>query len=234
MIIYGMGVFGRWCWFDLCGIQATILPAVTQAGNRQQFHGVKVHNLNSLLSYKKEALVIVAVSEKYRSEMADYAKGPGFQNVYTPEIKLNDVDAVKDNPDIDLKAEIMNWYEVHTGKSIDLDCPKTFNEKIQWLKVYESTPEKGELSDKYKVRDYVRDKIGEQYLVPLYGVWNSFDEIDFDRLTERFVLKCTHASGTNEIICSKDENVRHSSGYGRRQLRKRVSKSFGNTFMSPK
>lgn len=204
VIIYGMGMYGRRCWFDLCESGRTILPAVTQADDNQQFHGVKVQNLDSLLPYKEETLVIVAVSEKYRSEMEDYAKRLGFQNVYSPEIKLNDMDAVKADPDIDLKTEIMNWYEVYTGKSINLDRPETFNEKIQWLKLYDSKPIKGELSDKYSVRDYVRDKLGEQYLVPLYGVWNSFDEIDFDKLPERFVLKCTHGSGTNEIVYSKD------------------------------
>lgn len=205
VIIYGMGVYGRRCWFDLCGSGKTILLAVTKADDKQWFHGIKVQNLDSLLSYKKEALVIVAVSEKYRNEMEEYAKRLGFQNVYSPVINLNDIDAVKDNPDIDLKTEIMNWYEVYTGKSINLDCPETFNEKIQWLKLFDSKPIKGELSDKYKVRDYVRDKIGGQYLVPIYGVWNSFDEIDFDKLPERFILKCTHASGTNEIVYSKAE-----------------------------
>jgi len=205
VIIYGIGVYGRRCYFDLRESGAMILIAVTQTKGEQQFHGIKIQNIASLVSYKEEALVIIAVSPKYRSEMEDQAARLGFENIYSPEIMLNDIEGIKADPDIDIKTEIMNWYEVYTGKSIDLDCPRTFNEKIQWLKFYDSKPIKGELSDKYLVRNYVREKIGEQYLVPLIGVWDSFDEIDFERLPERFVLKCTHGSGTNEIVHSKDE-----------------------------
>ena len=207
VIIYGIGVYGRRCYFDMIDSgksNADILLAVTRPNDNQQFHGLNIHKLSALLQYREDALVIVAVSDKYKDEMVDYAKGLGFQNVYSPMIKLNDYDCIKSNPDIDIKKEIANWYEVYTGKSIDLDHPKTFNEKIQWLKLYDSTQLKGTLSDKYLVRDYVRNVIGGQYLVPLCGVWNSFDEIDYGQLPEKFVLKCTHGSGTNEIIDLKD------------------------------
>lgn len=205
VIIYGIGSYGRRCYFDLKDSAQTILTAVTKINSNQQFHGIKAQNLDTLLQYKKEALVIIAVGEKYRDEMEAYAKKLGFQNVYAPIIKLNDFDYIKENPDIDLKREIEDWYEVYTGSSLNIDDPRTFNEKIQWLKLYDSTPIKGNLSDKYLVRDYVRETIGKKYLVPIYGVWDSFDEIDFNQLPEKFVLKCTHGSGTNEIVCSKEE-----------------------------
>lgn len=206
VIIYGIGVYGRRCYFDimdLAGSGVTILLAATRPDDNQRFHGLCVHRLRSLLQYKEEALVIVAVSDKYKREMEDYAGKLGFQNIYAPVIRLNDDSWVKSNPDFDIRKEISDWYEVYTGKSVDLDHPKTYNEKIQWLKLRDSTRIKGRLSDKYLVRDYVKEMIGGQYLVPLRGVWNSFDEIDFGQLPEQFVLKCTHGSGTNEIITSK-------------------------------
>ena len=206
IIIYGIGVFGRRCYFDIKNLDAQILIAVTQTNNsNKQFHGIKVQNLDELLQYKDEAIVIIAVGEKYRDEMETYAKQLGFRNVYSPVIKLNDYNYIKEHPDINLKKEIADWYEVYTGEIVEIDDSHTFNEKIQWLKLYDSTPVKGTLSDKYLVRDYVSDKIGKQYLVPIHGVWNTFDEIDFTQLPERFVLKCTHGSGTNEIVYSKDE-----------------------------
>lgn len=101
--------------------------------------------------------------------------------------------------------ELKLWYERITKSSLDLDNPQTFNEKIQWLKLYDSTPLKTRLADKYLVRDWVKEKIGEQYLVPLLGVWNSFDEIDFDKLPDQFVLKANHGSGWNYIVKDKSK-----------------------------
>ena len=87
------------------------------------------------------------------------------------------------------------------GKKLDLDDPKTFNEKLQWLKLYNRKPEYTMMVDKYLVRDYIKEKLGEEYLIPLLGAWDDPDEIDFDALPDRFVLKCNHNSGTGMYIC---------------------------------
>ena len=100
-------------------------------------------------------------------------------------------------------AELARWYESTTGTSLDLENPQTFNEKIQWLKLYNSTPLKTRLTDKYLVREWIAEEIGEEYLIPLLGVWDSFNEIDFDALPNQFVLKANHGSGWNVIV--KDE-----------------------------
>lgn len=86
----------------------------------------------------------------------------------------------------------------------NLKNPKTFNEKIQWLKLHDRNPLYTRLVDKYEVRQYVKDVIGEEFLIPLLGVWNNFDDIDFDALPDQFVLKCTHDSG-GLVIC-KDKS----------------------------
>lgn len=83
----------------------------------------------------------------------------------------------------------------------NLNNPKTFNEKIQWLKLHDKNPLYTTLVDKLSVRNYIADTIGEKYLIPLLGVWNNFDEIDFSALPPQFVLKCTHDSG-GLVICS--------------------------------
>lgn len=101
--------------------------------------------------------------------------------------------------------ELSNWYFSTTGTHLNLDNPRTFNEKIQWMKLYDSTPLKTKLADKYLVREWVAEKIGEEYLIPLFGVWDKFDDIDFDHLPKQFVLKANHGSGWNLIVRNKAE-----------------------------
>lgn len=96
------------------------------------------------------------------------------------------------------------WFYEETGHILDLDNPQTYNEKIQWLKLFDSTPLKTKLADKLLAREWVKEQIGEKYLVPLLGVWDSFDEIDFDSLPNRFVLKANHGAGWNIVVSDKN------------------------------
>lgn len=104
----------------------------------------------------------------------------------------------------DDKKYLQKNFECIMGKELDLDNPQTFNEKLQWLKLYDRKPEYTTMVDKYAVKKYVADIIGEEYIIPTLGVWNHFDEIDFDKLPNQFVLKCTHDSGG--IVICKDKN----------------------------
>ena len=101
------------------------------------------------------------------------------------------------------ERELKLWFKLRTGRDLDLKHPKTFNEKIQWLKLYDVSPLKTRLADKFEVREWIREKIGEKYLTPLIGVYDTFDEIDFDRLPDKFVLKTTHGSGYNIVVKDK-------------------------------
>jgi hypothetical protein len=103
------------------------------------------------------------------------------------------------------ESALKHWYFVHTGERLNLDSPRTFNEKIQWLKLHDSTPLKTRLADKYLARDWIKEKIGEEYLIPLLGVWDKFDDIDFKTLPDRFVLKANHGSGWNVIVRDKSK-----------------------------
>lgn len=109
----------------------------------------------------------------------------------------------KNLPPEKYRNELELWYNAATGKNLNLDNPLTYNEKIQWLKLYDSTPIKTQLADKYLVRNWIKGKIGEEYLVPLLGVWSNFDEIDFNKLPDQFVLKANHGSGWNIIVKDK-------------------------------
>ena len=92
------------------------------------------------------------------------------------------------------------YYRVKLGKKFNLEDPQTFNEKMQWLKLYDRKPIYTTLVDKYEVKKYIAEQIGEKYIIPTLGVWNKYDDIDFDSLPNQFVLKCTHDSG-GLVIC---------------------------------
>lgn len=98
-----------------------------------------------------------------------------------------------------------DWYYNKTGKNLNLENTKTFNEIIQWTKLYDMGEDKIRLVDKYLVRDWIKEKIGEKYLVPLLGVWEKAEDIDFEQLPSRFVLKCNHGCGYNIIVTNKAE-----------------------------
>ena len=112
---------------------------------------------------------------------------------------------------------LKKWYKNKTGKYLDLKNPRSYNEKIQWMKLYDSTPVKTKLADKYLVREWVKEKIGEEYLVPLLGVWDNFNDIDFDKLPEKFVLKCNHGCAYNIIVKNK-------SKFNKEKARKKIEK----------
>ncbi len=105
--------------------------------------------------------------------------------------------ALKKLPD---KLFLQLYFLKNMKRFVNFKSPKTFNEKIQWMKVYDRNPLYTKIADKYEVRDYVSNLLGEQYLIPVYGVYNRFDEIDFSNLPSQFVIKCTHDSGS-VVVC---------------------------------
>lgn len=96
-------------------------------------------------------------------------------------------------------------FKASLGYKLDLNNPKTFNEKLQWLKLYNRKPEYTRMVDKYKVREYIREKLGDEYLIPLLGVWDSVEDIDFNVLPDQFVLKCNHDQGS--VVVCKDKST---------------------------
>ena len=91
------------------------------------------------------------------------------------------------------------------GKHLNLKNPQTYSEKLQWLKLYNCRPEYTDMVDKYAVKKYVADKIGEQYVIPTLGVWDRPEDIEWDSLPGRFVLKTTHGGGNTGVVICKDK-----------------------------
>lgn len=101
-------------------------------------------------------------------------------------------------------------FELAMGKKIDLLKPETFNEKLQWLNLNDHNPLYTQMVDKYEAKKYVASIIGERHIIPTFGVWDRFEDINFDMLPEQFVLKCTHDSG-GLYICRDKSKFDYSS-----------------------
>lgn len=116
------------------------------------------------------------------------------------------------------KSYIKLKYRLTIGKRLNLTSPSTFNEKLQWLKLYDRNPNYTCMVDKAGVKDYVAQTIGPEYIIPTLGTWKKFDDIDFASLPDKFVLKCTHDSG-GIVICDNKERLDISSA------KKKIDKS---------
>lgn len=102
-----------------------------------------------------------------------------------------------------LYVEMLYW--LYFNKKLKLKEPKTFNEKLQWIKLYERRDVYTKMVDKYAAKKYAAERIGETHVVPTYALWNAVDEIKFDELPAKFVMKCTHDSGSYVICRNKEE-----------------------------
>ena len=177
-------------------------------------HGVRVRVVDQPII---EANYIPGTQEKGLTKINDAGKKLFWKDfdrliAYYPRIKERFIFEYKRekskmiNRTTPYKQELQSWYRrISKNKSFDIDHPQTFNEKIQWLKLYDSTPIKTRLADKYLVREWVKEKIGEKYLIPLLGVYDRFEDIDFDKLPNQFVIKCNHGCGYNIIVKDKSQ-----------------------------
>ena len=121
------------------------------------------------------------------------------------------------------KPYLQIFYYAEFGKFIDFKNPKTFNEKLNWLKLYYRRSDLITLVDKYEVKKYIADKIGEQYVIPTLGVWDKFEDINFNEFPNQFVLKCTHDSG-GLVVC-KDK-----SKLNLKEVKAKIEKSLTNNY----
>lgn len=101
---------------------------------------------------------------------------------------------------------LKRMFKAKMGKELNLDKPQTFNEKIQWLKLYDRKPVYSSMVDKYEAKKYVASIIGNDYIIPTLGVWDKVEDIDFDSLPMQFVIKCTHDSH-GLVICQDKETL---------------------------
>ena len=132
-------------------------------------------------------------------------------------IKMGAYDSLSD------EAFLRRIFPQYMGYPLNLDNPQTFSEKMQWMKLYDRKSIYITIVDKYEAKKYLADRIDSKYIIPTLGVWDSFDEIDFDALPNQFVLKCTHDSGG--IVICKDKSKFDKEG-ARQIINKSLQRDF--------
>lgn len=120
----------------------------------------------------------------------------------------------------------LTWMgDIMLNQRLNIDNPTTFNEKMQYLKLYDRKEQYTKMVDKYEVKKYVSEMIGEKYIIPTIGVYNKFENIDFKKLPNQFVIKTTHDSGST-IICE------NKSKLDRAMIKKKIKNSLKRNYYS--
>lgn len=154
----------------------------------------------------KDIIYVISVSEEYRNDICDQLETMGIvkekQVIYSP---WRDYDYMKSLDESEYKDEISARFLECIGYDMNWDNPQTYNEIINWEKLYNRDERKVMLADKVLAREWVKNKIGDKYVINQFGVWESADIIDFDYLPQRFVLKTNNGSGRNIIVTDVDK-----------------------------
>lgn len=206
ILIYGTGLVGKSSFLRLSRkykISGFIVSKIID--EKKILFDTEIYEIDNLTFPKDETAIVIGVGYDYQDEIVKKIKENGYEDIVYPFVEPFTYDYYSRNPKINFKLELVDWSRLRLERNFDIDNPKGFNEKIQWIKLYDNTEIKTKLADKYLVRDYVAEKIGTEYLVPLLGVWESVNEINFDELPDKFVLKCNHASETNLFIEDKNK-----------------------------
>lgn len=190
--------FGLSIWLDKMNIAVDGYYDVDDGKvGRDDHKGRKCFASN--LANEESFVLCVVQNEKAKRAITEELTAKNVEHTFISLKEMNEI-----LRDVDDETFLKEYYLMFLGKPLNLENPKTLCEKIQWLKMYDRNPLYTKLADKYEVRKYVAETIGEKYLVPNFGVWNSFDEIDFDTLPKQFILKCTNNSGYFYVVKDKE------------------------------
>lgn len=214
IVIYGAGKVSKELFsflinrkHDLKNVKYIVVS--DRNGNPDNIAGIPVCAINEA-GIGKNDLIIIAVLENIQMTICNELTFEGYKNirslsnaVYKELCQANkylyDANLSSDQ----YEAALKKWYQERTGLKLNLDNPQTFNEKIQWIKLHDITQYTTLLTDKLAVREWIKEKIGEEYLIPLIGAWDKFDDIEIEKLPKCFVLKCNHGCAWNEIVTDK-------------------------------
>ena len=212
--LYGAGLIGKTWGYDV--VVATGLKpdfyCDKKYGRGDRINGLPCIDIYYLEAIRESVLVFLTLKEEFQSDVKEELMKRGISNI----VALGDcffqdfIHSIQKSKDdflykkyeciMDDKKYVERRFEAILGYKLNLDNPRSFNEKIQWLKLHERKPIYTTMVDKYAVKEYVAKIIGCEHIIPTIGVWKKFEDIDFDSLPNQFVLKCTHDSG-GIVIC---------------------------------
>lgn len=218
IILYGAGWFGRrvlTSFLEKKDDMELLCFAVTSLENNvKAIAGIPVYQIDELIKYRETADVIISVTNRYADEVLVTLKSKGFTNLYFPFFSkpYNDYLDYRNLDENGYEKELSLRYLNTYGEKLSWDNPQKYSEKIQTLKLCSKGNRECLLLDKYYARKYVEGKIGKKYLPDFLGVWQSFDEIDFEKLPNSFILVCTHGKNWKISVDNREKVILHNVG----------------------
>lgn len=179
--------------------------------------GIKTISLETLYSLQDNVVVFITVSVRHQDSVRAQLENNGVHNIIEIDFlflsiflsSLIELDDMSINEQFKAVLDDVEYlhrrFEYRAGYCLDLYNPRTFNEKLQWLKLNNKQPEYTRMVDKHEMKLFVEEKIGGGYTIPTLGIWDSFEEIDFNKLPQQFVLKCAHDSGSIIFVPDKEK-----------------------------
>lgn len=191
------------CYFDNFVPEGTVVK-----------DGLEVRAISYLYEHKENILMFLCVAAKNKDQILLQLKENEVKNVivvdwvYIAQImdsvdKAEDVVKKRYHFIYDDREFLSTQFRKKVGYDLNIDKPMTFNEKLQWLKLFDHSDKYTTMVDKYSVKKYITEKVGNKYVIPTLGVWEHFDDINFEKLPDKFVLKCTHDSGSAVLVDDK-------------------------------
>ncbi len=217
--IFGAGKVGRGYGYDLllcAGVSVDYYVDNNISEEKIIHNGIKTKSVEYLYENSTRVFVFVCVSAEPSYEIEDQLVQHGVSNYalinwYTFGRIMESIDQASDEVKkryyevYDNKTYITKHYECITGMKLNIDEPRLFNEKLQWIKLHLYDNSYSKYVDKLAFKKLVAERYGDDYTIPHLGTWDAYEDIDFSTLPESFVLKCTHDSGSIEVIKNKQE-----------------------------
>lgn len=231
--IYGAGNWGsivvKYCIFNEINVRGIITTSLDN--NIDEIYGIRVQTVSDELD--RNVLVVIAINGRTKKEIVDRIKEYGFSKWLEIDSVPRGYTGYEYNKRLDSSMYMnelkIKYWMIHK-EILNLDNPQTFTEKIQWIKLYGDLDRMAELADKLRVRNWIKTKVGDNHLIPLLGYWDNFDDINFDMLPDRFVLKCNHGCGYNLIVKDKREfNVKQA----RNKIQEWLHEDYGMISLEP-
>lgn len=231
IIIYGAGMIGRRVLNELiyCENPADVLCfAVSHLeDNFDSYKGVAIKDIHDLLDYREKGFVVIGTTALYQEEIADMLSELGFVHVLAvPDQLQKDEKFYRNLSKEQRKEELKLWYQRTTGEELHLDQPVSFNERQQCAKLRDIPELEKKLSDFAFMRKWAEEKIGKEYMPEVYGIYDRPEDIPFEKLPNKFYIKCTHGRSMMTLIRDRSKKEECSWDSIMRRLRKNLDSNF--------
>ena len=208
IIIYGAGMIGRRVYdrlkYNNNPADIVCFAVTKKDDNYDNYKGTPIITIDELSDYREKGYVLIATTSVYQNEIIATLSKKGFKNIFPVPDTSEKEESYYEKLSAEEREEMLcKWFYKNTGKELHLHPPVSFEEKQQYIKLYDESELKRFLSDKINARKWVENKIGPQYLTQIFGIYDNADTIPFENLPERFIIKCSHGSMMNEFIDNK-------------------------------